>query len=374
MSRELLGLVLIGVLCIMVSPLFKETREIEKPKPVEIHEMQILKRGDTIKAENSKNIVFMSDSFLPKTFAGSELSAYETLKYMKRRGHNINIFIKDFTVNEYDGFPIHKFDSHDRYCITTIQNADIVFMQMSNKSEYFNLVQSRNKPTFIFIHVINSYDWLLQHKVKFPITIVYNSHMTQDRVPTFHDNMRMVPYVDTDKFKELRKYTVQNDVVCLINCSSNKGGNLFKTLAYKLSNIQFLGVKGGYGDQIIDESLPSNLKYIENQKDIREVFKVVGILIMPSKNETWGRTAVEAMASGVPVIHSDSAGLVECVGGAGILCMRDDEDAWAEAIRRIVGDRAYRERLRQNGFKRVREIEIEQIRGRQELALKVEKV
>lgn len=374
MSRELLGLVLIGVLCIMVSPLFKEIREIEKPKPVETHKIQILKRGDTIKAANSKNIVFLSDSFLPKTFAGSELSAYETLKYMRMRGHNINIFIKDFSVNEYDGFHIHKFDLQDRYCITSIQNADVVFMQTSNKSEYFKLVQSRNKPTFIFIHVINSYDWLLQQKMSFPITVVYNSHMTQERIPTFHDNMRMVPYVDTDKFKELQKYTVQNDVVCLINCNSNKGGDLFKKLAYKMSNIQFLGVKGGYANQIIDKSPPSNLTYIENQKDIREVFKVVGILIMPSRDETWGRTAVEAMASGVPVIHSETAGLVECVGGAGILCMRDDEDAWAEAIRRIVGDRAYRERLRQNGFKRVREIEIEQIRGRQELALKVEKV
>ena len=111
---------------------------------------------------------------------------------------------------------------------------------------------------------------------------------------------------------------------------------------------------------------------MENQKDIKVVFRQIGILLMPSKNETWGRTAVEAMASGVPVIHSESAGLVECIGGAGIMCFRDDEDAWVDAIRRILGDRAYRERLRQNGFKRIEEINAEQDRGREELAMKVE--
>ena len=146
---------------------------------------------------------------------------------------------------------------------------------------------------------------------------------------------------------------------------------MLKALAEKMPDVQFMGVKGGYNSQVV-YSDSKNLTYIENQSDITAVFKQTGILIMPSKNETWGRTAVEAMASGVPVIHSESPGLVECVGGAGIMCMHDHEDAWIDAIRRIIGDRAYRERLRQNGFKRIKEIEVEQNRGRQELAMKIE--
>jgi len=197
--------------------------------------------------------------------------------------------------------------------------------------------------------------------------------MTQDSLPTLHDNMRMIPYVDTNKFNSLRNLTISNDVVCLINCNKNKGGDMLKELAIRMPDVQFMGVKGGYSTQVIDTS-PSNLTYIENQKDIMVVFKKIGILIMPSKNETWGRTAVEAMSSGVPVIHSESPGLVECVGGAGIMCVHDDEDAWESAIRRLIGDRAYREKIRQYGFKRVEEIEIEQKRGRQELAIKLELV
>jgi glycosyltransferase involved in cell wall biosynthesis len=139
-----------------------------------------------------------------------------------------------------------------------------------------------------------------------------------------------------------------------------------------MPNVQFLAVKGAYGEQDIRYPKPHNVVYLENQKDIYNVFNKVGILLMPSHIETWGRTAVEAMASGIPVIHSEAGGLVECVGGAGVLCQRDDIDAWCQAIRRILGDRAYRETLRQNGFRRVSDIEKEQIRGRRELVYKIE--
>jgi glycosyltransferase involved in cell wall biosynthesis len=78
------------------------------------------------------------------------------------------------------------------------------------------------------------------------------------------------------------------------------------------------------------------------------------------------------MASGVVVIHSHAEGLVESVGGAGIACDRDDENAWVDAINRLQGDPAYKQQMRQRGFKRVREIELIQDQGRQELARRIE--
>jgi len=368
--RDLLGLTLLAVLCIIISPFYKETVNNTK----QMITVPSINTVNTVKSQSPKTIVFLSDSFLPKTLAGSELSGYETIKYLRSKGHTITLFIKDYVVDEYDGFKMYKYNSNDPFCISQIQNADIVFFQMGDETINYKLIQTRVNPTYIFIHVVDNYKWLLQQKISFPISVIYNSQMTQNILPTIHDNMLMLPYVETDRFKPLRTYTIQNDVVTLINCNKNKGGQLFKDLAYSMPNVQFLGVKGGYSNQIIDESPPPNLTYIENQKDIRKVFKKAGILVMPSGNETWGRTAVEAMASGVPVIHSESAGLMECVGGAGIMCLRNDHDAWADAIKRILGDRAYREQLRQYGFKRVEEIEKEQLRGREELARKIENI
>jgi len=370
MSRELLGFAVIAIVCIILTPFYQNNNQLPKIKLAEAEVKETRIQGVS-KTDSPKSIILLSDSFLPTTFAGSEISAYETIKYMRSRGHTVSIFVNNWKVSEYDGFKIHKYDVTDSLCKKEISETDIVFFQMGYSPKNIELLKERSNTVFVFTHLIEPQPWLLQQKMPFPVTVVYNSHMTQDSMPSLHPNMRMIPYVETNKFKGLRQTTINNDIVCLINCNKNKGGDMLTSLAEKMPDVQFMGVKGGYSSQVVVSNI-QNLTYIENQKDITVIFKKIGILIMPSKDETWGRTAVEAMASGVPVIHSESPGLVECVGGAGIMCMHDDEDAWIDAIRRLIGDRAYRERLRQYGFKRTEEIEVEQVRGRQELAMKIE--
>ena len=374
MSRDLLVIAAIALLCLLISPLYKEKQPIVTREPP-LHGSTnaiTISRHTTIKTSNPKTMVLLSDTFLPGSFAGSEITAYETLKYLRERGHNIIVIIRNPKVSEYDGFKIYNYDTQDKFCRDKLLNADIVFYQMKDDAVNFKVLEEREKPLYILIHVVNCYHWLLPQKVAFPVVVVYNSRMTQDTLPTIHDNMRMIPYVNVKPFLPLREYTIQNDIVCLINCNKNKGSGQFNEIVEKMPHVQFIGVKGGYAEQDLMKPCPANLTYMDNQKDVRVIFKKIGILLMPSKNETWGRTAVEAMASGVPVIHSEAGGLVECVSGAGILCQRDDIDAWCQAIEHIIGDRAYREQLRQMGFKRVKEIEAEQVRGRQELALKIE--
>ena len=107
--------------------------------------------------------------------------------------------------------------------------------------------------------MMNSYPWLLQQKVKFPITIIYNSKTTQEVLPSFYDNMRMIPYVDINKLRLNKQFTMQNDVVTLINCNQNKGGEILIEIAKKMPDVQFLGIRGGYSNQIIEKSVADNL-------------------------------------------------------------------------------------------------------------------
>lgn len=371
MSRELLGLLSFVVVCLALSPFYKQTRIYREPR---VRAIEYKNLEQSIKSDHPKNIVLLSGRFLPTIFAGSEISAYETIKYMRNRGHNVIVFVETYEVDEYDGFKIYKYDENDAFCKSSIIDADAVFFQMEDRSTSLKVVQKRTKPSYIFIHMMEQYNWFLQARLTFPIVIVYNCNSTQDAILTLYDNMRMIPYVATNTFKPLRETTLNNNTVCLINCNRNKGANIFNDLALRMPDIQFLGVKGAYGDQVLLEHPPSNLVYIDTQKDIRVVYKQIGILLMPSTNESWGRTAVEAMASGIPVIHSEATGLVECVGGAGILCMRNDLDAWEETIRKLLNDRSYRELIRNYGFNRVRDLDIEQRRGYQELAMKIEKL
>jgi hypothetical protein len=154
MSRELLGLVLLGVLCIMLSPFYKEIHAIEKPSLTITDELPQLKDSSTIKSKNLKTVIFLSDSFLPKTFAGTELSGYETIKYLRNRGHVVKIFVKEYVVNEYDNFPIYKdlepFKQYDFQHIQGLHEIILVILTymhtfIGNKEHDLKVYQTKNQ-------------------------------------------------------------------------------------------------------------------------------------------------------------------------------------------------------------------------------------
>jgi glycosyltransferase involved in cell wall biosynthesis len=72
------------------------------------------------------------------------------------------------------------------------------------------------------------------------------------------------------------------------------------------------------------------------------------VLLMPSRYESYGRTAIEAAASGIPTIAHPTPGLREALGAAGIYANRDNPDDWVTAIRALTSDPvAYSRRSRQ---------------------------
>lgn len=79
-------------------------------------------------------------------------------------------------------------------------------------------------------------------------------------------------------------------------------------------------------------------------------------LAHPSIYEGFGLTPLEAMSVGCPVVSSDGGALPEVVTGAGLLVPPDRPDAWREAIERLVGDAALRERLVAAGRTRANEL------------------
>jgi len=75
------------------------------------------------------------------------------------------------------------------------------------------------------------------------------------------------------------------------------------------------------------------------------------VLVQPSPKEGWGLTVVEASASGTAVVAADSPGLRDSVRRdvTGLLVPYDDSAALADALARVLGDAALRERLERGG-------------------------
>jgi alpha-1,3-rhamnosyl/mannosyltransferase len=65
-------------------------------------------------------------------------------------------------------------------------------------------------------------------------------------------------------------------------------------------------------------------------------------LVHPSRDEGFGITPIEAMASGVPAIASDAGSIPEVAGAAAVLVDPDDVDGWAGAITAIAEDPDHR--------------------------------
>ncbi|MCO1581143.1 glycosyltransferase family 4 protein [Crossiella sp. SN42] len=73
----------------------------------------------------------------------------------------------------------------------------------------------------------------------------------------------------------------------------------------------------------------------------RELSVVLGratVLAAPSRAEGFGLPVLEAMAAGVPVVHSDAPALAEVAGGAGITVPRGDAGALAAALHQVAAD------------------------------------
>ncbi|HET6289262.1 MAG TPA: glycosyltransferase family 1 protein [Amycolatopsis sp.] len=76
------------------------------------------------------------------------------------------------------------------------------------------------------------------------------------------------------------------------------------------------------------------------------------VLAMPSRAEGFGLPVIEAMAAGVPVVHSDVPALVEVAGGAGVTVPVGEAQALADALRGVLDQPERAAALRDSGLSR----------------------
>jgi glycosyltransferase involved in cell wall biosynthesis len=98
---------------------------------------------------------------------------------------------------------------------------------------------------------------------------------------------------------------------------------------------------------------------IEIRRDVSDreldgLYRGAAMLVLPSRYEGFGFTALEAMARGCPVLESDIPALREVSGDGAWLLPVDDGAAWTDAMRRVLGDERLRQDLRHRGEETVR--------------------
>lgn len=267
-------------------------------------------------------ILWNVDKYPPNKNDGSGWYAHELNKHFLSQGHEVTVMLHTGEPYEFEGVNVIPGD------FRLYNTADIVFTHTTQTDITISECDRRNKPCVFVSH--NTFDYpMVRHHHK--VGVVLNSHHALKECGYDQPNRRRVvlpPPVDIDYYKG-----PVGDCYTLINLCDNKGPKTFYEIAEIMPDKRFIGVRGGYHMQ--DVRIIPNVEILPNTADIRDVYKRTRILLMPSKYESWGRTATEAMASGIPVICHPNFGLQENCGDAGTYVPREKPEDWVKAINEI---------------------------------------
>ena len=264
-------------------------------------------------------------------------------KHLISKGHNVRVLLhqanyvritNNYTFDEVDVFPPNPnvIDGLMRWC-------DGVFTHLDYTRWTIDTAKMYKKPVFHLIHNSHPYPEIIMAEKE--QHIIYNSFWLKDLLNYNFSNFILPPPTDY-RFFDLKNDPNKSEYITLINLNKNKGGEIFEQIARAMPNKKFLGVMGSYDEQIIPKL--QNVKIVEKSVNIKDYYAMTRILLMPSEYESWGITATEAMSSGIPVISTDTPGLLENCGKAGIYVKkRDDIKAWVKAISDLDDEKKYRE-------------------------------
>lgn len=296
----------------------------------------------------------MVHSWVPAHCAGAELTAYQLCRHLAARGHTVDVVLSSQTGPHYDiegmsVFPRVGPADPLAWFADPARRPDLVITYLENTTRAAILCRMHGVPLAQLIH--NTFQFSLDAVAKGPSDLItyhaqwvreeFEAHLSQFRHNPVIDSIMVHPAVYRDEYISDVARTGPGDAITLVNVWPNKGSELFWKLADAMPDLQFLGVKGGYGEQ--DIRTAPNVEILEHVPAHRmhEVYDRSRLVLMPSIYESYGRVAVEAACAGVPTIAHPTPGLREALGDAGIFADRDDIEAWTKAIRSVLQPKNY---------------------------------
>jgi glycosyltransferase involved in cell wall biosynthesis len=103
------------------------------------------------------------------------------------------------------------------------------------------------------------------------------------------------------------------------------------------------------------EGLEKDIHFLGYRDDLLPVYEVMDLLVVPSRNEPFGRVVIEAMAQGVPCLGADSGGIPEIIdnGETGMLYPPGDVHTLIGLIEELMSAFWKLETIRQNARRMV---------------------
>lgn len=297
-------------------------------------------------------VLAMVHAYPPLHNAGGEMTMHALLASLTP-DHEVDVLLssaggvgRDYV---YDGVTVHPYTGVGdpfRWFGNPERHPDVVVTHLENTLRAAALCGSRKIPLVHVVH--NDHDWTMGCFRRGPTNLaVFNTEWMAKAYADYWATVSSAPQpphtvihpvVDPELYVAPRT----GRSITLINLNEEKGAATFWALARLMPEIDFLGVRGAYGEQLTQE-LP-NVTVLDHQAPTEMATRVYGqtkILLMPSSYESYGRTAIEAAYNGIPTIAHPTPGLLEALGDAGTFVDRDDIDGWVKAITYLRSPRGF---------------------------------
>ena len=276
----------------------------------------------------------------PAHNAGAEVMLHAMLRHLQAEGWAVQVIAMQYRGRPYvwDEVPVEA-TPIDHDLPRFYGWADVVVTHLDATRSAMAWAR-RGRP---LVHLVHNHRQLAHHKVQ-PSgaqLVVWNSRWVEKEHGFWSgDTMIVRPPVHSRDYATENARRFERGTVTLLNLAEAKGGPLFWRLARKRPDLRFVGVRGAYAAQHEPPKGLANAKVVDHSPDVLPIYRDTRVLAVPSSYESWGRVAVEAMASGIPVIAHPTPGLLEALTlnnrkPAALFADRDSDEAWHRALARL---------------------------------------
>jgi glycosyltransferase involved in cell wall biosynthesis len=171
------------------------------------------------------------------------------------------------------------------------------------------------------------------------------------------DKIVVIPNpVDSKIYFASRPFHPEEPVLLFLGSTPNK--NLLRTIPALEGIPCLLDVVGDLSEEAIRLLEKFRIKYRKasnlTDEEVAEKYCGADVVLFPSTFEGFGLPIVEAQKAGRPVVTSDLDPMREVAGGAACLVDPYAAASIREGILKVIHDKAYREKLIQEGFQNVK--------------------
>lgn len=275
-------------------------------------------------------------SYPPQRWLGGELMTSSLLSALAAAGHDVRLLCRTAT-EEYERGGVRVLPRKKQSTPAEVGECDVFITHPEIASFYYPRISASAVPYIGIVHNLSDFtiDGLRRYV---PTVTVANAKATANAV--LRRTSRQCEVIHPPTSVNLvpgmtRRY------VTLVNLSREKGGDLFYRLARARPDLDFLGVVGGYGEQIVPADLPPNVHLLGQSPSMGLIYSLTRVLLFPSLSETYGMVAAEASVAGAPVLAHRLLGIEEALGDSATWLDRDDDEAWLDALDSLRDEKAW---------------------------------